>query len=211
MWRSLHDLRVRARLLGDLSHYTDEVVQRLAGLRLGWLDHQRLVYNQWEVDGWRVHAKVEDTLGNIERCNAALFLLAFCRGDELVLAHLRIGDLIVRCQLVFQIVRVEDGALRNMEQPVRAIGADIRVCAHQYAKITLVGAYLADGLRTRVLPVVALITLFRERTWQEGNEVLFDTDGACAWAASTMRRTAGLMQIEMYHVKAHITRTGDAQ
>src|SRR6266581_7835748 len=207
----LDDVGVRARLLSNLPHDTDEIVQRLAGLGFRWLDHQRLVYNQREVNGRRVHAKIEYTLGDIKCCNAALFLLALCRSNELVLAYLWIGDLIVRGQFMLEIVCIEDGALCNVEQTIGTIGADVGVCAHQYTEVALVSAYLADGLRTRVLPVVALITLAWQRTWQEGNKVLFDADRARSRATASMRRTARLMQIEMHDVEAHIPRAGDAQ
>src|SRR5512146_2646381 len=40
------DRRVLARLASDLLHYGDEGVERLLGLRLGRLDHHRLVNNQ---------------------------------------------------------------------------------------------------------------------------------------------------------------------
>ncbi len=122
----LDDLRVRARLLGNLLHDTDEVVQRLASLGFRWLDHQRLVHNQREVNGRRVHAKIEYTFGHIKRRDAALFLLKLCRGNELVLAYLRIGDFIVRGQFMLEIVRIEDGALCNVEQTIGTIGADVR-------------------------------------------------------------------------------------
>src|SRR5712692_1807399 len=67
MGRGLDNLRIRARFFSDLLHHAHEVVQRLTRLRLCWLDHHRLVYDQRDVDGWRVHAKVEDALGDVER------------------------------------------------------------------------------------------------------------------------------------------------
>src|SRR5712691_3988375 len=125
MWGGLDNLRVRACLLGDLPHDADEVIQGLTGLRFGWLDHERLVNDQGEVDGWRVHAKVEDTFGDVERCNTIFFLLMFCCSNELVLADLWIWDLIVRFQLVLEVVRIENGALRNVQQSIRAIRANV--------------------------------------------------------------------------------------
>src|SRR5450759_3503022 len=112
--RRLDDLGICARLLCNLLHDTDEVVQRFARLRLRWLNHHGLVYDQWKVDGWRVHAKVEQAFGDIQRCNSALFFLTFSRSDELVLADLRIGDIIILRQFVFEVVRVEDGTLRYL-------------------------------------------------------------------------------------------------
>src|SRR6266516_2925455 len=140
MRRGLDDFGVRARLLGDLSHDTDEVIQSLASLSFGWLDHQRLVYDQWEVDGWRIHAKVKDTLGDVKCCDTIFFLLAFSRGNELVLADLRIGDLIIGCQLVFEVVRIENSALCNVQPAIRTIGANIRKGTHQHPEVALVSA-----------------------------------------------------------------------
>src|SRR5437660_1668748 len=101
-----------------------------------------VMYNQREVDGRRVHAKIEYTFGYIKRCDAALFLLALCRGNELVLAYLWIGDFIVRGEFMLEIVCIEDGALCNMEQTVGTIGANVRVCAHQHTEVALVSTYL---------------------------------------------------------------------
>src|SRR5258708_28768036 len=131
MRRGLDDLGVRACLLGNLVHYAHEVSERLAGLRRGWLDHQRLMDDQREVDGWRVHAKVEDTLGNVKRRDTILLLLAFSRGNELMLAHLRIGDLVVGRQLVSEVVRIQNGTLRNMQKTIGSMGTQGRVAVHQ--------------------------------------------------------------------------------
>ncbi len=105
---------VCARLFGDLPHNTDEVIQRFAGFRFSRLNHEGLVHDQGEIDGWCIHAEVEDTLGDVERRDTIFILLVLCRSNKLMLADQRIGDLIVRFQLVFEVVRVEDGALRYM-------------------------------------------------------------------------------------------------
>src|SRR6266571_7694652 len=147
MWGSFDNLRVCACLLGDLPQDTDEVIQGLAGFCFGWLDHEGFVDDQGEVDGWRVHAEVEDTLGDVERCDTIFVLLALCRSNKLMLADQRVRDLIVRFQLVFEVVRIENGALRNMQQAIWAIGANISIGTYQYAEVALVGANLADGLR----------------------------------------------------------------
>ena len=74
----------------------DERIKRLAGLRLRRLDHQRLVDEQREVDGRRVHPEVEQALGDVGRLDPELF--AFFsdqahsrRTDRLVNAGLRDG------------------------------------------------------------------------------------------------------------------------
>lgn len=95
MRRGLHDLRVRAGFLGDLAHHGDEVVEGFAGLGFGWLDHHGFVDDEGEVDGGRVHAEVEQALGDVERGHVVFFLLAFRRCYELVLAGLWVGDFVV--------------------------------------------------------------------------------------------------------------------
>ena len=58
-------------LAQDLGHDLGEPVERLLGLGLGRLDQQRLVDDQREVHGRRVHAVVEQPLGEVERLDAA--------------------------------------------------------------------------------------------------------------------------------------------
>ncbi len=162
------DLRVRARLLGDLVHDGDEVVQRLAGLRLGWLDHHRLVHDQGEVDGGRVHAEIEQAFGDIQGRDATLVLLALRRGDKLVLAGLRVGDLIIGRQFVLEIVRVEDGTLRQHAASHRGRRCE---CRYRHAPARRSCPMLARTLPMDcgpdLLPVVALLVLRRQGTGQE--------------------------------------------
>src|SRR5947209_15900798 len=91
------DLWMSAGLFSDLSHNAHEVVEGLACLRFGWLDHHGFVYDEREVDGWGVHAKVEDTLGDVQCCYTVLFSIVFRRRHKFVLARLWVSDLIIRC------------------------------------------------------------------------------------------------------------------
>src|SRR5947209_16912109 len=209
--RGLDDFRVGTGFLGNLAHDADEVVESFAGLGFGWLDHHGFVYDEGEVDGRGVHAKIEDTLGDVERGHTPLFLLAFGCCHKLVLAYLRKGYVIVRCQLVFEVVSVEDGALRDVQQAIGAVGANVGVGSHEYAKVALVSAHLANGEWARVFPGVALLALRRKWAGQERYQVFFDADGACTGAAAAMRSAACFMQVEMHYVEAHIARAGDAK
>src|ERR1017187_1403194 len=67
-------LRVLGRLLEDRGDRLGERVERLLGLGLGRLHHQRLVHEQREVHGRRMIGEVEQPLGEIERldCKRAL-------------------------------------------------------------------------------------------------------------------------------------------
>src|SRR6266568_588201 len=211
MWGSCDNLRVCACLLGDLPQDTDEVIQGFAGFCFGWLYHEGLVYDQGEVDGWRVHAKVEDALGDVECRDTIFVLLALCRSNELMLTDQRIRDLIVRFQLVFEVVRVENGALRNMQKPIGAIGANVCIGTHQYAKVAIIGADFANRLWSLISPIIPIISPCRQRTRQERYKVFFDANRACAWSTSTMGSATCLMQIEVYHVEAHVTWASNAE
>src|SRR5438067_11910260 len=116
MWGRLDDLWMSADLFRDLPHDAHEVVEGFAGLGLGWLDHHGFVYDEREVDGWGVHAKVEDALGDVQCRYAVLFSMVFCCCHKFVLACLWVSDLIIRCQLVFEIIGVENCTLGNMTQ-----------------------------------------------------------------------------------------------
>src|SRR5690348_3344628 len=96
MRRGFNYLGVGTCFFGNLSHHADEVIECFIGLCFGWFYHEGFVYDQWEVDGWRVHAEVEDTLGNVEGCDSMLILLALRRCNELMLADLWKGNFIVR-------------------------------------------------------------------------------------------------------------------
>ena len=89
------NLRICACLFGDLAHNADEVIQRFASFCFSWLDHEGFVHDQGEVDGWRIHAEVEDTLGDVECCDTIFVLLVLCRSNKLMLADLWIRNLIV--------------------------------------------------------------------------------------------------------------------
>src|SRR4051812_35706400 len=71
---ALRDARVLARLVQDRVDRLGESIERLAGLRLGRLDHQRLVDQEWEIDRRRVHAEVEQALRDVECLDAELLL-----------------------------------------------------------------------------------------------------------------------------------------
>src|SRR3954452_20109650 len=127
MWCCLDDFWVGASLFSNVSHYTHKAVERLAGLGFGWLDHHCLMHNEWEVDSGRVHAKVEQTLGDIQGRHIRFFLLTLCRCYEFVLTGLRIGNLVVRRQLVLEIVGFEYCALSYITQTLVSIRAKVDI------------------------------------------------------------------------------------
>src|SRR5580704_12667020 len=62
--RTYH-LRIAQRLVVDLFHRVDESVECRAGLGLGWLDHQRAMHDQREIDRRRMDSEIQQALGDI--------------------------------------------------------------------------------------------------------------------------------------------------
>ncbi len=86
------DLGVLGSLAQDRRDRLGEGVERLPGLGLGRLDHQRLLDEQREVDRRRVEAEVEQALGEVERLDAQLPLHRAAGEHELVHAELAEGQ-----------------------------------------------------------------------------------------------------------------------
>src|SRR5450755_4084000 len=106
---------------------------------------------------------------------------------------------------MLEVVRVENGTLRHMQQTIRTIAADVSVGAYQHTEVTLIRTHFPNGLRARVLPIVALLAFLRQWARQERYKMFLDADRASPWSTAAMRSAARLMQIEMHHVKAHVS------
>ena len=134
---------------GDLPVYVpqrlDECVQRLFGFRFGGLNHQGFVDDQWEVHGGGVEAVVQKPFGYLQPAGAPS-LLPIGGEDGLVHAAAVVGQEIYVFQGLHQVVGVQYGVAADGPDPRLTQGADIRVGAHEHAKITVESAELADGL-----------------------------------------------------------------
>src|ERR1700691_4397018 len=91
VWGAAGDLGVLCRLLEYRGDRFCERVERLLGLGLRRLDHQRLVHQQREVHGRRVKAEVEQALGEVERLDLQIALHRPAGEDGLVHAQLTVG------------------------------------------------------------------------------------------------------------------------
>src|SRR5689334_23030786 len=63
--RRRRDRGVLLRLARDLDHRVAELVERLLGLRLGGLDHQRLFDDEREIRRGRIEAEIQQPLGDV--------------------------------------------------------------------------------------------------------------------------------------------------
>ena len=75
VWSALHQFGIGLSLLGNLSHHGNKAIQRFLRLVLRRLNHQALVEQQGEVDGWRMIAVIEQSLSHIHRGNTRRFIL----------------------------------------------------------------------------------------------------------------------------------------
>ena len=131
------------------------------GLRLGGLDHQRLVDQEREVDRRRVKAEVEQALGHVQRLHAELALRRRPGEDELVHAEAVEGERQVPARPPLpqpreQVVGVQDGRLRGLGEPVAAEAPDVGVGADEDAEVAREPAQPADRLRSLVVEVEPL-------------------------------------------------------
>src|SRR5580704_19763149 len=90
--RGARNLGVLSRLAQDLREGLGEGIERLPRLGLGRLDHQGLLDEQREVDRRRVKAKVEQTLGEVERPDLKLASHGAPGEHELVHAELAVRE-----------------------------------------------------------------------------------------------------------------------
>ena len=73
MWRVAKQTRIVLGFLCDSLHDFDELVEGLAALSFGRLDHEGFLDNEREVHGWWVYPIVDQSLGHIESSNAVSF------------------------------------------------------------------------------------------------------------------------------------------
>ena len=104
----LHLVRIRLCFLCNLSHHSDEGIQRLLRLILRWLNHQRFVEEQWEVDGGSMIAIIQQTLRHIHRGDTRGFILQAIE-HELMTAHRVNRQFIDILQRLLDVVGIEGG------------------------------------------------------------------------------------------------------
>ena len=86
--------------------------------------------------------------------------------------------------------------------------ANIDISPQQNTGIAHVGRQPSDRLRFFFFsdPAVGVVFLGNDRNRHKGKQTFSHTYGSRAWAAAAMRSGEGLVQIDVNHVKTHITR-----
>ena len=117
-------------------------------------------------------------------------------------------------QSQLQVVRGEDGVVADLAQARAAVGPDVRVGAHEDARIPDETAEPADGRRSLARPLeperpVALAQdPWRGQVWQQR---LPHPDRPGAGSAAAVRRGERLVDVEMHDVEAGLARLEAAQ
>ena len=150
------------------------------------------------------------------RPDAELLLRAAARQHELVHAvavereRQVLGDPLAPEQRL-QVVRVQDGRLRGLLQPVRPERADVGVRAHEDAEVAVEAAQPADRLRPVVVEVEPLaraavrpLAPHDLRARQERLDPVGDRDRPRARPAAAVRLRERLVQVEVDDVEAHV-------
>ena len=158
--RALRDLGILDGLCEYRGDRVSEGVERLPGLGLGRLDHQRLLHQQREVHGGRVKAEVEQPLGEVQGLDLQLALHRRAREHELVHAQIAVGQRqvvggaapvaeVVLLKAREQVVGVQHRGLGGVLQPVGAERADVGVRTYEAAVVALEAAQATDRLGPR--------------------------------------------------------------
>ena len=116
----------------------------------------RVVDGQREVDGRRVEAEVEQSLGEVHGrlLESLVVFQLFGRGDEFVHAAIAVRHRQEVLHAAEQVVGVEHGVFRHVPQSVGAVRADVAVGADQHAHVAEEGAHATDRLRAVVVQEV---------------------------------------------------------
>ena len=114
----------------------------------------------------------------------------------------------VRFQKLLQIVGVQDSGLRSIPHPIAAEHFHITERTDHHEEVPVERLYAADGLLC-ILEGIAAIFFHHMTVGEEGHKKIFYAHSAGTGAASSVRGGKGLVQVEVYHVEAHIARTRD--
>ena len=201
--RLLQELRLVLGLVDDREHRLDELVQRLLGLGLGRLDHQRLRDDQREVDRRRVEAVVHQPLRDVERGDAVLALEAAGREHELVHAEPLERQLVRALEAREHVVGVQDRDLGHLPQR-RAVRADVGVRAHEHTERPGEAAHLADRLRPVEVEAESVVFLHDRGYGEERLEPVANGDRPRPGPAAPVRLRERLVQVEVDDVEAHV-------
>ena len=182
----------------DSKHHLHEVVEFGQTFALGRLNHQRAVHRERERRS--MVAKVHQTFGNIILADTGLFVQLTALENHFM-AHRAVLATINRAVGILkacsQIVGAENGNLRGTRQTLNTHHTDVTVGDGQNTSTTVwCSRHLVSGVAEA------------DVTGQEGYEMLSYADRTNARTATTVRRSKGLVKVEVADVGTDGTRVG---
>ena len=151
-----------------------------------------------------MEAVVDQPFGDVAGLDA-FGRLELVAENHLVHGSSFIGEFKDVLQLFTNVVGVEDRVFGGLAQPVRPVGQDVSQCADEHAHIAVEGAHPAHRLRPVVLPVLrAVLVLDQHRDRQKRLQKRLAGHRSGAWAASSVGRREGFMQVQVHYVHTEV-------
>ena len=120
-----------------------------------------------------------------------------------------IGHGIDVLQLFLQVIGVEYCALRRLRNPLCSQAQDIGVCLYHHQEISPETANRPDGLSRGFKTVRPIFPSHRRLSRQEGSQKFLAAYRPAPRTAASVGCGEGLVEIEVNHVKTHISGTND--
>ncbi len=123
--RRLHNqLRILLDLACDRDECIDEEVEFLFAFSFRGLDHQRTGHNERKTDSVRMKPVIDQPLRDVA-CPHALLRLTRIAEDAFVHRRRLVGKVVIRFQVLANVVRVENGIDGRSAQPRTAMRHDV--------------------------------------------------------------------------------------
>ena len=143
-----------------------------------------------------MNARVEQSLGDVQRAHARLLLHALQRHHELVHADAVIRHVVGVLQAVHHVVGIEHGVFRRLADARRPQRQDVAQGFEGDGEIAVKSAYLPHALFARTPAETAV----RQKRTKER----LAAHGAASRPAASVRGGKRLVQVEVHHVKTHV-------
>ena len=180
----LYQVWIILRLLGNLTHHSDETIESLFRLVLGRLNHQTLVEEQREVDGRSMIAVIQQALCHIHRGDTGRLILQTVE-HELMTTYSVDRQFIDILQRLFDIVGIESGQRTHQLHVLTTQREDISVGTHHHSEVAMI----------------------RRHEREELLQSLTHTNGTRTRTTTSVRSGEGLVEVDMHHVETHVART----
>ena len=128
--------------------------------------------------------------------------------DHLVHARRLVRQVVVRLQLLADVIGVEHGVFGGLPQAVGTVGHDVGQRAHQHAEVAVEHAHPADGLRAVVFKAAAAPfgRSIDHRHRQKRLQDLLAGHRSRARTAAAVGRGERLVQVQVHDVHAEVAR-----